>query len=203
MNAPLQIGITGGIGSGKSLLSKIFRCLGVPVYDADSRAKYVMTTDGILIQQIKKEFGELSFDNEKLNRAYLSKVVFEQPEKLKILNSLVHPRVGEDYLNWVNQQRGHSYVLKEAALMFESKSYTMMDGVIVVTAPEEIRIKRVLERDPHRTEEEIKNIIKSQMPESDKLKLANFIISNDESELVIPQVLKLHTKFSSPTANVK
>jgi dephospho-CoA kinase len=203
MRVPLQIGITGGIGSGKSLLSKIFRCLGVPVYDADSRAKYVMTTDGILLQQIKKEFGELSFENGVLNRTYISKLVFENPENLKILNSLVHPRVAEDYKDWVNSHRQHTYVLKEAALMFESKSNISMDGIIVVSAPEDVRIRRVLERDPHRTENDVKKIIKSQMPESDKVKLANFVINNDESELVIPQVLKLHHQFSSPTASVK
>lgn len=184
-------------------MSKIFHCLGVPVYDADSRAKYVMTTDGILMQQIKKEFGELAFDNGRLNRAHISKLAFENPENLKLLNSLVHPRVAADYQDWVNKHSEHVYVLKEAALMFESKSNVNMDGIIVVSAPEEVRIKRVLKRDTHRTEDDVKKIIKSQMPELDKLKLANFVINNDESELVIPQVLKLHHQFSSPAASVK
>lgn len=199
MKLPLQLGITGGIGAGKSLVTKIFSSLGVPVYDADSRAKYIMTTDGILIEQIKKEFGELSFQNDKLNRDYISKVVFGNPESLNVLNKLVHPRVGADYKNWVMNHVGHAYVVKEAALMFESKSNEMLDGVIVVVASEDVRIKRVLRRDAHRTEEEVKNIIKNQMPEANKLKLANFIITNDESELVIPQVLKLHKQFINPT----
>lgn len=203
MKSPLQIGITGGIGSGKSLISKIFHCLNVPVYDADSRAKYLMTTDGILMQQIKKEFGELSFHNGKLNRAYISKVVFENPESLGVLNALVHPRVGEDYKNWVSLHATHRYVLKEAALLFEAGSNEMLDAVIVVTAPELMRIQRVLERDAHRKEQEVRNIIKNQMPERDKIKLANFVVTNDESELVIPQVLKLHEQFINPTTRIK
>lgn len=203
MKSPLQIGITGGIGSGKSLISKIFHCLNVPVYDADSRAKYLMTTDGILMQQIKKEFGELSFYNGTLNRAYISKLVFENPERLSVLNALVHPRVGEDYKNWVSLQATHRYVLKEAALLFEAGSNEMLDAVIVVTAPERIRIERVLRRDAHRNEEEVKTIIKNQMPERDKIKLANFVVTNDESELVIPQVLKLHEQFINPTTRIK
>ena len=196
MKSPLQIGITGGIGSGKSLITKIFACLGVPVYDADSRAKYVMTTDGILIDQIKKEFGELSFLNNELNRKYISKLVFEDKNKLKLLNSLVHPRVGEDYKNWVHQQTS-IYVIKEAALMFEAKSNEMLDKIIVVSAPEELRIKRVLNRDTHRTRKQIEEIIKNQMNESEKLNQADFVIVNDETQLVIPQVLALHQRFLS------
>lgn len=195
MKSLLQIGITGGIGSGKSLITKIFVCLGVPVYDADSRAKYVMTTDGILIDQIKKEFGELSFQNNELNRAYISKLVFEDQDKLKLLNSLVHPRVGEDYKNWVDQQTS-SYVIKEAALMFEAKSSEMLNKVIVVSAPEELRIKRVLKRDTQRTQKQVEEIIRNQMRENEKLKLADFVIVNDETHLVIPQVLALHQHFN-------
>jgi dephospho-CoA kinase len=198
MRPPLQIGITGGIGSGKSLISKIFNCLGVPVYDADSRAKYLMTTDGILMEQIKKEFGELSFANAVLNREYISKLVFEDPEKLNALNALVHPAVGNDYKRWVATQEKQEYVVKEAALMFESNSNEMLDGVIVVVAPEQLRIKRVLQRDAHRNEKQVEAIIKNQMPQEDKVKLANFVIVNDETELVIPQVLKLHSQFINP-----
>ena len=195
MKPVLQIGITGGIGSGKSLITRIFSCLGVPIYDADSRAKYLMTTDGILIDQIKKEFGELSFNNDnELNRSYLSRLVFADQEKLERLNSLVHPRVGEDYKKWVDQQKS-LYVVKEAALMFEAGSNKMLDKVIVVSAPEELRIKRVLKRDTHRTREEIEKIITNQLNEDEKLKLADFVIMNDELHLVIPQVLALHQQF--------
>ena len=195
MKTPLQVGITGGIGSGKSLVSHIFKLLGVPIYDADSRAKSIMTTDGILVSQIKKEFGVLSFRADgTLNREYLAEHVFSDPEKLKQLNKLVHPRVGEDYNRWVKDQVS-LYVLKEAALLFEAKSNTALDKIIVVSAPEELRIKRVLQRDKHRTVQQIKDIIGSQLKEEEKLELADHIIVNDESKPVIPQVLALHKQF--------
>jgi len=195
LKKPLQIGITGGIGSGKSLVSRIFSTLDVPVYDADSRAKAVMTTDGILISQIKKEFGLLSYrEDGSVDREHLAKEVFSNAERLKLLNSLVHPRVATDFEQWVSEQK-NNYILKEAALLFETKSYTTLDKVIVVVAPEELRIKRVLQRDPHRTKEQIKEIIQNQLQEEEKLKRADFVIVNDESELVIPQVLELHKSF--------
>lgn len=197
MKKPLQIGVTGGIGSGKSLVCHIFALLGVSVYDADSRAKTLMTTDGILVSQIKKEFGVLSFRSDgSLNREYLAEHVFSHPDKLALLNSLVHPRVGEDYSRWVMEQPGR-YVLKEAALLFEAKSNQALDKIIVVSAPEELRIKRVLQRDKHRTEQQVRDIIRNQLKEEEKLKLADYIIRNDESTPLIPQVLGLHEQFLS------
>jgi len=196
VSTPLQIGITGGIGSGKSLICKIFHCLGIPVYDADSHAKELMTTDGILLSKIKKEFGELSFNTDgSLNRNYLSSAVFNDVEKLKKLNSLVHPRVGEDYSRWVEQKRTYPYVLKEAALLFEASSNQFLDKVIVVYAPVTLRIQRVLKRDPHRTEDQVRAIVENQLPEEEKMKRADFILVNDEKVLLIPQVLELHARF--------
>lgn len=192
-----QVGITGGIGSGKSLISKIFACLGVPVYDADSRAKYLMTTDGILVEEIKKEFGELSFNNRELNRSHISKVIFSNRDKLNVLNNLVHPRVAEDYKNWVARQRV-PYVLKEAALMFEARSHTLLDRVIVVSAPKQLRLQRVLERDKQRTVKQVEEIMQNQWSDTEKLALADYVIINDETQLVITQVLKLHHQFSLP-----
>jgi dephospho-CoA kinase len=193
----LQIGITGGIGSGKSLVCRIFSCLGIPVYDADSRAKALMTTDGILMSQIRKEFGDLSYDEEgNLNRTFLASTVFSNAEKLDRLNSLVHPRVGEDYNNWYKSVTNLApYVLKEAALLFESGSYTQMDKIIVVFAPVELRIKRVLSRDSHRTYEQVKDIIRRQLPAEEAVKRADFIVRNDETELLVPQVISLHQNF--------
>lgn len=197
MKTPLKIGITGGIGSGKSLVSRIFNLLGVPVYDADSRAKSIMTTDGILVSQIKKEFGVLSFRADgSVNREYLAEHVFSDSERLKMLNSIVHPRVGEDFNRWVREQDS-DYVLKEAALLFEAGSNTTLDKVIVVSAPEELRINRVLQRDKHRTAEQIKDIIRNQLKEEEKLKLSDYIVVNDESKPVIPQVVALHKQFLS------
>lgn len=198
MHRPLQIGITGGIGSGKSLVCKIFGVLGIPTYDADSRAKNLMTTDGILISQIKKEFGTLSYDaGGVLNRQYLGETVFQDKEKLKRLNALVHPRVAEDYKGWVGQHENVKYVLKEAALLFESGSYQSLHKIIVVTAPETLRVQRVLKRDPHRSIQQTKEIIGSQMADEEKRIRADYVITNDETVLLIPQVLDLHLKFNA------
>jgi dephospho-CoA kinase len=177
VNSPKQIGITGGIGSGKSLVCKIFAQLGVPVYDADSHAKELMTTDGILISGIKKEFGDLSYHPDgTLNRGYLAEHVFHDVNKLERLNQLVHPRVGEDFGRWAEKRKKHPYVLKEAALLFEAGSYKDLDKIIVVFAPEPLRIARVLARDPQRTVEQVKAIVEKQLPEAEKLKRADHVI---------------------------
>lgn len=199
---PVQIGITGGIGSGKSLVCRIFKILGVPVYDADSRAKDLMTTDGILVSAIKKEFGELSYDQDgRLNRTYLSEKVFKDADRIKTLNRLVHPRVGANYSDWVTDHRDFPYVLKEAALLFEAGSYKTLDKIIVVDAPAELRLKRVKVRDHHRTEAQILDIMNNQMPDQEKLSRADFVIHNDETLLVIPQVLDLHNRFLAMRRN--
>jgi dephospho-CoA kinase len=196
--APLQIGITGGIGSGKSLVCRIFQCMGAPVYDADSHAKKLMTTDGILVSQIKKEFGDLAYDKAgNLNRVYLGNEVFNNEARLAVLNTLVHPRVALDYKQWVERHNNFNYVIKEAALLYESSSAELLDGIIVVSAPETLRIKRVLSRDAHRTVEQIKAIVEKQMPEDVKLERADYVIVNDETEPVIPQVLALHQRFAA------
>lgn len=195
MKKPLQIGITGGIGSGKSTVCRIFQVLGVPVYDADSRAKSLIATDGILISQIKKEFGVLSFRTDgSLDREYLAQAVFNDQEKLEKLNGLIHPRVAEDYSLWVAESR-HEYVLKEAALLFEAGSNHFLDKIIVVHAPKELRMRRVLQRDSHRTRQQVEEIMSNQMDEEKKIRLADFVVVNDETSLVTPQVLSLHEKF--------
>ena len=155
-----------------------------------------MTTDGILISQIKKEFGDLSYNADgTLNRAYLGSHVFSDEGRLEVLNKLVHPRVAVDYERWVDQHRDSPYVLKEAALLFESGSHRQLDRIIVISAPESLRQKRVLQRDAHRTVEQFKAIVEKQLPEEDKLNQADYIIVNDDTVLVIPQVLKLHALF--------
>lgn len=198
MSKPLEIGITGGIGSGKSLVCRIFQKLGVPVYDADSHAKDLMTTDGILISGIKKEFGDLSYHpGGVLNREYLANHVFNDQRKLDVLNSLVHPRVKADYGQWVEAQAGKRYMIKEAALLYEAGSDRELTRVILVYAPEDLRISRVLKRDTHRTIGQVREIIAKQMPEGEKLKRADYVIVNDESQLLIPQILRLHEEFST------
>ena len=196
MSRILQIGITGGIGSGKSTVCRIFSTLGVPVYDADSRAKSLMTTDGIVISQIKKEFGVLSYHADgTVNREHLAEA-FKDSEKLSVLNNLIHPRVAQDYERWMREQT-RAYVLKEAALLFEAQSNLSLDKIIVVSAPEKLRIKRVVQRDHHRNEQKVMDIMRNQLTDEEKVKLADYVIINDESQLITPQVLELHKRFTS------
>lgn len=177
-------------------MCKIFGALNVPIYDADSMARKLMTTDSVLIRQIKEEFGATSYlADGSLNRDYLSQAVFNDPGKLEKLNQLVHPRVAGDSEDWVERNKASAYVVKEAALLFESGSYQQLDKIIVVTAPEGLRIQRVLRRDQSRTRDEIMKIIGSQMPEEEKIRRADHVICNDETALVIPQILKLHERF--------
>lgn len=191
----LKIGITGGIGSGKTTTSRIFSALGAPVYDADTRARWLMEHDYSLINNIKASFGEPSYLQEgKLNSRYISSIVFNNKERLQELNSMVHPAVGRDFKRWA-ETSSFPYVLKEAALLFESGSYKLLDKIIVVACPEELRIKRTLARDPHRTREEVMAIIQRQLPEEEKVAKADFVIHNDEKSLVIPQILRLHSMF--------
>ncbi|MBC5774482.1 dephospho-CoA kinase [Pontibacter sp. KCTC 32443] len=194
----LKIGITGGIGVGKTVVCRMFAILGVPVYDADTRAKWVMRYDEALKQELTDAFGPETYTQEgELNRTYLAKTAFHDPQKLALLNSLVHPHVGNDFEHWVEAQSSAPYVIKEAALMYESESWRQMDEIIVVSAPLEVRIKRVLQRDPHRTQHDIEAIIGKQLKEEDKKARAQHIIYNDDQQLVIPQVLKLHELFIS------
>lgn len=204
MSKPLQIGITGGIGSGKSLVCKIFATLGVPVYDADHHAKSLMTTDGILVSQIKKEFGDLAYHPDgSLNRTYLAQFVFSNEERLNVMNSLVHPRVGVDYDKWVSSQPHAVYVLKEAALLYESGSWRQLDRIIVVSAPVDVREQRVLQRDIHRSSDQFRDIVSRQMPEEEKLSRADYVIINDDIKPVLPQVLRLHSLFNSTAGELK
>lgn len=191
----LKVGITGNIGSGKTTVSKIFEVLGVPVFYADDEAKDVMVKDAELIAGIKQAFSEQSyFEDGSLNRKHISSIVFNNDDELKKLNALVHPAVFRAFDSWVLQFKDAPYVLKEAALLFESSSYKMCDKTIVVTAPLEIRIARVMQRD-HLSKEEILSREAKQFTEEKKIELADFVIKNDNSELVIPQVLKLHELF--------
>ena len=191
----LKVGITGNIGSGKTTVSKIFEVLGVPIFYADAAAKEVMVKDEILIDAIKNAFGKQSyFDDGTLNRKHIAGIVFNDEKQLAILNSIVHPAVFRAFDNWLKQFSNAPYILKEAALLFESDSYKMCDKTIVVTAPLEMRVKRVIERDGL-TEAEITSRDSKQFKQEEKVKLADHIIKNDNTELVIPQVLKLHNEF--------
>jgi dephospho-CoA kinase len=192
---PRQIGITGGIGAGKSTVTRIFAALRVPVYDADSRAKWLMNSDPVLKAGITQAFGPEAYTPAGLNRNYLAATVFNDPDKVALLNRLVHPRVGDDYAAWVQGHAGFPYVLKEAALLFESGSYQSLDRVIAVSAPPALRTRRVLQRDPHRTEADVAAIVARQMDEAEKRARADYVVHNDEKTLLIPQVLELDRAF--------
>ena len=192
MTKILQIGITGGIGTGKSLVCRIFAQLGIPIYDADSRAKWLMNHDPTLKEAIKAQFGQEAYSaTGALNRAYLASIVFGQQEKIEVLNQLVHPAVAKDYTQWVQMQQA-PYLLKEAALMIESGSYRSLDQLIVVSAPLDLRIARIRRRDPQRSEEEIRGIISKQMPEEEKLSYAQVVLPNDEKQALLPEALRCH-----------
>jgi len=143
----------------------------------------------------------LSFNRDgSLNRGYLSSTVFNDEDKLSKLNGLIHPRVAVDYRQWVKREQRSPYLIKEAAILFETNSSKVLHKTIVVSAPEDLRIKRVLIRDTHRTEEAVRQIMDKQMPEEEKLKRADFVVINDETELLIPRVLELHNRFLSITS---
>jgi len=189
---PILVGVTGGIGSGKSMVCKIFNTLGIPIYDADSQAKKLMLHDDVLKQQIVHELGKESYlENGSINRDFLAETVFSNSEKLDRLNQLVHPAVAKDFEAWVNEQETR-YVIKEAALLIETGSYKHLDKLINVSAPVELRIERVIKRDAFRTHDEIRKIINNQLLEEARNEKADYVIKNDESELLVTQVTEIH-----------
>jgi dephospho-CoA kinase len=189
----LRIGLTGGIGSGKSTVAKIFELLNVPVYYADAASKQLYHTDKQLIADIKKHFGEDIYKNDQLDRHKLASLVFNDAGKLQLLNSLVHPPTIRHAEEWMKKQNT-AYAIKEAALIFESGSASGLDYVIGVKAPVALRIKRVMDRDQV-TREEVIHRMQRQINEEIKMRLCDFIIENNEQEAVIPQVLRLHREL--------
>ncbi len=194
---PLLVGITGGIGSGKSTVAKIFSILGIPIYFADDRAKWLMANEPTLKKNIIEVCGEESYtDSGALNRVFLAAHVFGDEEKVKLINRLVHPAVKKDFETWSAVQQS-PYVLKEAALLFETGSYQELDKVINVSAPLKLRMMRVLLRDTHRNEKQVNAIIDKQLPDEEKNSKADYVIKNTENKLIIPQVLKINQDLLS------
>lgn len=189
----LRIGITGGIGSGKSTVARIFGVLGIPVYYADDAAKRIMNEDALLREQIVKNFGEQSYVDGKLNREYLASIVFHDKKKLATLNALVHPATIRNSAQWMKCQ-STPYAIREAALIFESGAQDQLDYVIGVSAPVELRIERAMQRD-NLTRQQVIDRMNRQINETIKMRLCDFVVVNDGKKPVIPQVLKLHEKF--------
>lgn len=196
MKPPLQIGVTGGIGSGKSVVCQVFRALGVPVYEADARAKWLTEHDPILKADIIRVLGPEAYNPiGRYDRSWVATQVFANPERLLALNSVIHPRVFADTALWVDQHIGLPYVIKEAALMQAAGVGNSLDKVIVVHAPVALRIKRIQKRDPYRSAAEIQHIIDRQISDDERLSLADYVLKNDESQLLLPQILRLHEDF--------
>ncbi len=189
----VRVGITGNIGSGKSTVVKIFAALGIPVYYADVRASELMNSNKAIHDELCKIIGDDIYLDNELDRKKLAALIFSDDKLRKQVNALVHPIVAYDFEDWFSHQQG-LYVLKEAALLFESGSYKQLDKIICVTAPFELRLNRVINRD-HRSREQVQAIESKQMSEAEKIKLSDYIIINDESEPVIPQVLNIHKKI--------
>jgi dephospho-CoA kinase len=189
----VKVGITGGIGSGKTTVARIFGVLGIPVYYADDAAKRIMNEDDMLRRNIIKEFGEESYSNGLLNRQYLASIVFKDKKKLDLLNALVHPATIRNSNAWMKCQSS-IYSIREAALIFESGVQDQLDYVIGVSSPVELRLQRAMNRDKLSREQVIERMDR-QINENIKMRLCDFVIVNDDIEPVIPQVLKLHEKL--------
>ena len=189
----IRVGLTGGIGSGKSTVARILETLGIPVYYADDAAKQIMNTDEGLKQEIRKHFGDASYVDDRLDRKYLAGIVFKNAEKLELLNSLIHPVTIRHSEDWFSRQKA-PYAVREAALLLESGASARLNFIIGVYAPQALRIQRVIKRDGLSVEE-IKSRMSRQINEEMKMKLCDAVIRNDEQELVIPQVLEVDERL--------
>lgn len=185
----LKIGLTGGIGSGKTMVANVFAAIGIPVLFSDDVSKKIMAEDGEVMRKITESFGEKSYSDGRLNRAYLASVVFTDPQKLAALNAIVHPATIAFANKWMEAQTA-PYAIKEAALIFEANADKYLDYVIGVSAPPELRIKRTMERDQV-SREKVLERMQHQLDEEEKMSRCDFIIQNDEKHLLIPQVLAI------------
>lgn len=194
----LKVGITGGIGSGKSTVAAVFAALGIPVYEADERAKALIEEEPVIVSSIKALFGKEAYSPDgKYNKAYVAEKVFQNQDLLQQLNKIVHPAVGKDFEDWASR-RHSSYVIKEAAIMKRDAGgrRSGLDRIIVVSSPLPLRIERIKNRDG-RSHEQIKNIIRNQKTEEEFLALADYVIRNNEEEFITDQVVKIHERLAA------
>jgi dephospho-CoA kinase len=196
MRRPMQIGLTGGIGSGKSTVAKVFELLHVPVYYADDRSRFILQNNPTVHDKLKAIWGDQVFQaNGLVDKKALADIVFNNESELHKLNAIMHPLVAEDYAQWLSVQNTE-YVMKEAAILIESGSYKTCDKIIVVSVPEALAIERVKSRD-NVSEEQVKARMSKQMSNDEKIKYADFVIVNDGIKMLIPQILEIHKKLST------
>jgi dephospho-CoA kinase len=188
----LVVGLTGGIGSGKSLVAEIFSHLNIPVYNSDEKAKALMNLPE-LMAPIKSEFGDEAYTDNRLNRSYLSKIVFNNSEELRKLNNIVHPAVRKDFMMW-HEQQDSLYTLREAAILFESGASQDCDKIITISANEETRIARVMKRD-NSVKVDVQARMLHQWSDEKRKELSDFEIHNDERNMLIPQVIRIHEQL--------
>lgn len=188
---PLLIGLTGGIGAGKTLVAKIFELLHVPVFNADTEAKAILGSNQNVRAQVIEVFGSRAYSGLEPNRKLLARRVFSNDELREKLNAIVHPAVGEAFNQWVEDHSDKPYLLKEAAIIFETGGENKLDGVVLVTAPEIVRVERVMKRDKV-SENKVRDRMAAQWSDEEKLKKSDYHIINDGKTAVIPQVLTMH-----------
>ena len=192
-----KVGITGGIGSGKTTVCKVFELLGVHVFYSDDESKKLLFNDADIKRKILEAFGDAVLSASGfVDRKLLSSVVFNNKEKLEQLNAILHPAVGHRFEQWVEENKQHPYIIKEAAILFESGAYKQVDMVITVTAPVSLKIQRAMKRD-NITMEQVEQRILNQMSDEDKMARSQFVVHNDEHHLLIPQILKIHSELIS------
>jgi len=187
----IKIGLTGGIGSGKSVVSHLLATMGIPVYIADDEAKRITSSNITIRQQLVHLLGEEIFSNGELNKKLLAAYLFSDPENAKIVNGIIHPRVKEDFVRWVSLNNHYPIVAIESAILIEAGFEDEVDIIVMVSAPLDLRLKRLALRDSSSSKEQIKKRIQSQMDDEEKKAMANFVIVNDEETPVIPQIIEL------------
>ena len=191
----IRLGITGGIGSGKTLVCSIFQQLGVPIYNADARAKWLINNHPDLKSKLTQQFGEATFKDGLYNTAHISSIVFGNPTQLALLNAIIHPTVFEDWKQFCETQKSAPLVIKEAAIILETDSKYTVDKIALVYTPKAVRMQRVMQRDQI-SEADLLKKINAQMAEEEKLKLADYVIVNDGEQSLVEQVIKLHQQLT-------
>lgn len=190
----LKVGVTGGIGSGKTLICNVFAKLGVPVFNADSVAKSIMNNDGEVVLKFKDLFGPDIYTDNQINSKKLADIIFNNKEIIQQVNSIVHPKVREYFIEWSSQYQAKPYVIQEAAILFESNAYKQLDFTINVHASKETRLKRVMMRD-NVSEEKVIERMKNQFSDEQRMKLADFTIDNENNTMILPQIINIHNQL--------